>query len=210
MLIYRKRIIHLLTSSLTGFFLLVFVSPAFAHGGVDYGRDACILTVGPYQMNFTGYLPEVDRNGEFCDDIPDVGLAYVVLDYIDKPLRSMKVGLRILEDIDNIGVTATLEDLGGKEKIEADTIYYVEPAVYPKGTLLYQREFKEAGNFIGILTAQREGDGETFTSVFPFSVGFGTWSLWLYSIIALIAVMLLGAYVYCTLYGLPGNKKKKA
>ena len=54
-------------------------------------------------MHFTGFQPEQSQSEEFCEDIPDVGSAIIVLDYIDKQLRDMAVDFRIIEDVNDIG-----------------------------------------------------------------------------------------------------------
>ena len=59
----------------------LFSSQAQAHGGLALADDMCRLTIGPYNMHFTGYQPDNTRNKEFCEDIPATGRTVVVLDY---------------------------------------------------------------------------------------------------------------------------------
>jgi hypothetical protein len=42
------------------------------------------------------------------------------------------------------------------------------PQVYPKGTLTLRHQFKEAGDYVGLVYA---GDKRQHQAVFPFSVG---------------------------------------
>ena len=57
-----------------------FSTQAQAHGGLALAEDMCRLTIGPYNMHFTGYQPDNTRNKEFCEDIPATGRTVVVLD----------------------------------------------------------------------------------------------------------------------------------
>ena len=50
-----------------------FSTQAQAHGGLALAEDMCRLTIGPYNMHFTGYQPDNTRNKEFCEDIPATG-----------------------------------------------------------------------------------------------------------------------------------------
>ena len=144
---------------------------SFGHGGVDNVGNQCRMTIGPYKMLFTGYQPVLSSK-EFCDDIPEPGNTFVVLDHVDKSLRKMPTDYRIMEDTQELGIDATLADLGTKAQIEKDTVYYVAPKLYPTGTMVINREFKK-GRYIGMVTVNDLDRNVIHTSVFPFSVGYG-------------------------------------
>jgi hypothetical protein len=134
--------------------------PAEAHGRLGAAQGRCRLYIGPDIMNFTGYLPEASKN-EFCEDIPSTGPMIMVLDAEQQELRDMRIELRIVKDV------------GGPDKesenLEAVTIAYQPPKVYPTGTVNFEHNFKEGGYFVGIVTVT--GDhGEQWVSRFPFSV----------------------------------------
>jgi hypothetical protein len=134
--------------------------PASAHGGLRQPLR-CQLFIGPDTMNFTGYVPDADKN-EFCEDIPATGRMILALDAIQEELRDMKIEIRIVKDVG--GEAKENEDLG------AVTVAYSEPKYYRTGTVNFQHYFPEAGYFVGIVTAI--GDhGEQWVSRFPFSVG---------------------------------------
>ncbi len=173
--------------------ILLPVSPGWAHGGVSMDDDVCILIAGTYRAHFTGYQPEKRASQEFCEDIPEVSRAIIVLDYIDRPLRDMEVDFRIVRDIDNIGNSATYADLGGPEQIEAATIFYEPPKVYKGGTITAQYDFVTSGRYIGILTATHLETGNSVASVFPFAVGKTNYMTYLPAALGIIAV-LGGAY----------------
>lgn len=135
-------------------------APAEAHGRLGAAEGRCRLFIGPDIMNFTGYLPEASKN-EFCEDIPSTGPMIMVLDAEQAELRDMKVELRIVKDV------------GGEEKenenLEAVTVAYREPKIYPTGTINFEHTFNEPGYFVGIVTVIGE-HGERWVSRFPFSV----------------------------------------
>ncbi len=135
-------------------------APADAHGRLGAAEGRCRLYIGPDIMNFTGYLPEASKN-EFCEDIPSTGPMIMVLDAEQQELRDMKIELRIVKDV------------GGPDKesenLDAVTVAYQPPKIYPTGTVNFEHNFKEGGYFVGIVTVT--GDhGEQWVSRFPFSV----------------------------------------
>lgn len=128
---------------------------SFGHGGVSIENDRCKLRVGPHVMHFTGYQPRSAGGREFCEDIPSTGLTIIVLDYIDEQLRDLPVDVRIIRDT------------GDESDLERVTVFYLPPAVYPRGTLSVEYSFPEPGRFVGLVSA-----GEHL-SRFPFAVGTG-------------------------------------
>lgn len=174
-------------------------SHARAHGGVSLDDDQCLLTAGLYRAHFTGYQPKVRGSQEFCEDIPIVGRAIIVLDFIDVALREMIVAVRILRDVNEIGNNAVFEDLGGNAGIEQATLHFEAPEVYPTGTVTVGYDFTEPGRYIGLVTAQRPGGGEIFRSVFPFSVGVSDYSPY-YKIIGVIVLFAFGLYYFSERY----------
>ncbi|MGJ0393339.1 MAG: hypothetical protein ACR650_11445 [Methylocystis sp.] len=137
-----------------------FSAPAEAHGRLGAAEGRCRLFIGPDIMNFTGYLPEASKN-EFCEDIPSTGPMIMVLDAEQEELRDMKIEIRIVKDVGG----ETKEN----ENLEAVTVAYQPPKVYPTGTVNFEHDFKDGGYFVGIVTVT--GDhGERWMSRFPFSV----------------------------------------
>lgn len=156
-----------LTVSLAGFGS----SAVFAHGGVSIEDDVCLIKIDRYKAHFTGYLPKERATQEFCEDIPVATESIFVIDFISDELRAMELDFRIIRDVDEIGVTATYNDLGGEEAIKSATIYYQEPKLYHKGIMNIRHEFVQEGGYIGIVNAHHLETGLKYTSVFPFSVG---------------------------------------
>jgi len=137
------------------------VTRAEAHGGVSLDQGQCIMKIGPDTMSFTGYQPQKSRE-QFCDDIPDVGPTIIVLDAQQDELRDMALEIRILR---NVG------QKDDNENLAANTETYVAPKKYKTGTLNFEYNFANKGNFIGLVKAVSDDGSKTYVSRFPFSVG---------------------------------------
>jgi hypothetical protein len=175
--------------------LTSFPDGAWAHGGVSVDADKCILTAGLYRAHFTGYQPKARGSQEFCEDIPAVERAIMVVDFIDNALREMDVDFRIIRDVNDIGNNAVYEDLGGEAAIEKATLKYIPPQAYPTGTITMSYDFVEPGRYIGLVTMQRPDGGQVFRSVFPFSVGVGDSMPYIKTVIAIV-LFAVGLYYF--------------
>lgn len=164
--------------------LIGLASPTSARGALGYDHDLCVLKVGPDFMYFTGYQPTSTRK-KFCEDIPSAGPAIIVLDYAQSEMRDMKTDFRIVRE------TGDSQDAAS---IEANTVVYLPPKVYPAGTLNFEHEFREAGNYVGIVSVEGP-HGERWVSSFPFSVGQSYSSQLPYYLIALAAALALALVV---------------
>lgn len=151
-----------------------------AHGGLSMAEDMCKLTVGPYMMHFSGYQPGNTQEKQFCEDIPATGQTIVVLDYVEKELRSLPTEVRIIRDT------------GSEQNLDADTVLHLPAKVYPSGSVDFTYTFDKPGKFVGLVTV---GEQQQHVSRFPFSVGEPKpWTKYLYSIymfpvLALIIVL---------------------
>ncbi len=157
-----------------------FSTQAQAHGGLALAEDMCRLTIGPYNMHFTGYQPDNTRNKEFCEDIPATGRTVVVLDYMEDALRPLPTEVRIIKDT------------GSEQDIQAITVLHLPPKVYPAGSVNFEYNFDQPGKFVGLVTV-----GDKHVSRFPFSVG--ETKIWLppsYMLIALAGVAVIGVIVF--------------
>ncbi len=144
---------------------------SYAHGGVSMEDDVCIIQIGRYKAHFTGYLPESRATQEFCEDIPSIGNAVFVVDFISDELREMELDFRIIRDVNDAGLDATYEELGGEQAIADATIYYAPMRHYPSGVIHLSYPFITKGTYIGILNARHVATGLAYRSIFPFRVG---------------------------------------
>jgi hypothetical protein len=133
-----------------------FSTEAQAHGGLALAEDMCRLTIGPYNMHFTGYQPDNTRNKEFCEDIPATGRTVVVLDYMDDALRPLPTEVRVIRDT------------GSEKDLQAVTVLHLPPKIYPNGTVNFEYNFAQPGKYVGLVTV---GGTPEHVSRFPFSVG---------------------------------------
>jgi len=158
------------------FFVAILYSGSIsAHGGVEIIGNQCILTVGPFQMLFTGYQPTIS-NEAFCDDIPSQGDTIIALDFIDKVLRTMSTDYRVIKDIKGLGLNATIDTIGDAEEIKNSTVLYIPPQSYIHGTFSIEHHFPN-GKYIGIVTVIDKQTSRSYYSVFPFTVGQAKLSL---------------------------------
>ena len=175
-------------AALASALLLALAPAARGHGGVSIDDDVCILSAGPYRAHFAGHLPAARGPREFCEDIPELGRAIIVLDAIDANLRLMLVDFRVLHDVTGAGNAATFADLGSDRDIEDATLYYRAPEIYPGGTVEARLNFDRAGRYIGLVTARMPGSDEVFRSVFPFSVGLTDYMLYAKWVVGILAL----------------------
>ncbi|MBI1981699.1 MAG: hypothetical protein HYS63_09155 [Methylocystis sp.] len=161
-------------------------SRALAHGAMQRQRNACLLKVGPDFMYFSGYQPAASHN-RFCEDIPTAGDTIFVLDYAQDEMRGMSTDFRIIRDVGEREEQAPLD---------AVTVAYLPPKVYPAGTLNFEHVFKEPGEFVGIVTVDGP-NGEHWVSRFPFTVGGPPLSARMpYFLIAAAGVLALTLFVW--------------
>lgn len=183
----------LLPKALAGALLALASASVSAHGGVSMEDDVCVLRVGPYRAHFAGYQPEFRATQEFCEDIPELGKAIIVVDFIDPALRKHIVEFRVLRDAGALGMNARYEQLGSEADIEAATLHRAAPDRYPRGTLTFEQTFSEPGWYIGLFSATDPQTGQTLHSVFPFRVGVR--NVWGY-VPGFVLVLALSVLIY--------------
>ncbi len=138
----------------------------YGHGGVSIEADMCIMKLGNLRMHVTGYQPQTSLGEEFCEDIPAVGSSIIVLDAVDPNLKDMQIGVKIIQ-----AETWNSAQDAAKDA-EREVIMQTPDKRYPSGSITIEHSFPEAGYFVGLVTAQGEGE-QALVSRFPFSVGFG-------------------------------------
>jgi hypothetical protein len=151
-----------IAAALSGILTTIPLDRAGAHGAVSMENDICKLKVAGYFMHFAGYQPDHSIS-EFCEDIPMTGRTIIVLDFIDDALRDMLASVQIIKQ-EQSGIV-------NPDAVAAETaILDIPPRKYPNGTITLNVDFRDAGNYLGVVTV---GDRTQFTARFPFSVGIG-------------------------------------
>jgi len=155
---------------------------AFAHGGVAFAEDSCVINIDFFSAHFTVYQPETRNSEEFCEDIPDVTESVFVMEYLHDFLQQMPVDFRIIRDVNNVGQYAKWEDVEAINDLDAATVFYQPPRMQSDGSYSVTHEFDKKGTYIGIVTAEHPLQEKTYNAVFYFRVGgadFGSLPLFL-------------------------------
>ncbi len=161
--------------------------PASAHGGVVEEDDLCVINIGYLKAHFKIYVPAKRQHEQFCEDLPVGGESVFVMEYLHEGLSSAEIDFRIIENVTGKGTFARLEDVERLPDLEAVTVRY-EPARIVPDVYTLLHEFDADGEFVGIVSAASGVDGEVYTAVFPFEVGYtgiGQWP-WIVAAIALL------------------------
>ena len=149
----------------------LFSTDAIAHGGVSIEDDLCIMSIGNMRAHFTGYQPKVRASQEFCEDIPELGEAIIVLDFLSPALRKMDVTFQVMKDDAGKGPNTSFSDVEPRLMNARDLIVNKEAATYPSGSFNVSLSIQEAGWYVGVVSAVDPDTNEEVVSVFPFSVG---------------------------------------
>ena len=174
--------------------LLLLPGKTWAHGGVAFEEDLCVININFMQAHFTVFQPENRGNEEYCEDIPDAARSVFVMEYLHDLLAEMAIDFRIVRDVNGVGRFASWEDVEAIEDLEAATVYYQPPVIEEGGFYRASYEFAEPGNYIGVVTAEHPVQDRQYNAVFFFQVGgrdFGTLPLF----IALLFILQAGYWV---------------
>lgn len=187
-----------LKSILCGFFCLfvttsVFVgtsSPALAHGGVVSDEDLCIIEIGIFRAHFTVYQPRTRASDEFCEEVPDVGEALFVLDFLHDSLREVPIDFRIIRDVQNRTIYASWADIEAIEDLESATVYFQPTRLFPGDSMNVAYTFTERGWYTGIVTTRHPSKDIRYQAVFGFHVGRQDVGYWPLMVLILLAVQI--------------------
>jgi len=127
-----------------------------AQHGHELAANTCVIHMGPYKMYFSSYQPDTHQEHQFCQELPGIGNTVLVLDFVERELRSIPVEFRIIRDT------------GSEQDLEALTLVHIPPKIYPKGSIDVKHNFEQPGKFI-VLTSI--GENQEHLSRFHFSVG---------------------------------------
>jgi len=158
-----------------------------AHGGVVEEEDLCVIKVNYLRGHFKIYQPLIDGHREYCEDLPNATETVFVMEYLHESLGAAAVDFRIIRDVTGKGRFARWDDVAEVTDLDSATVFYRAPTVDPD-LLTVVHDFKEEGDFIGIVTANVDGDDEIYRAVFPFEVGFTGLGYWPFFIALLIAI----------------------
>jgi hypothetical protein len=162
---------------------------AHAHGGVVEEEDLCVIKVNYLRGHFKIYQPRTDGHREYCEDLPGATETVFVMEYLHESLADAVVDFRIIRDVTGKGRFARWEDVADIEDLQGATVFYREPGIDPDVfTAAYT--FDEEGDYIGIVTANVDGENKIYRAVFPFEVGFTGFGYWPLFIVLLLAIQI--------------------
>ena len=164
----------------------------FAHGGVAFEDDLCVININFMQAHFTVFQPQTSQTEEFCEDIPDVTNSVFVMEYLHDLLTEMAIDFRIVRDVNDVGRYASWEDIEAIEDLEAATVFYQEAAIEEAGFYRASYAFEEKGTYIGVVTAEHPSEDRNYNAVFYFQVGGA--DLGTIPIFILLAILLQAGY----------------
>ena len=160
---------------------------ASAHGGVVEEEDLCVIKVNYLRGHFKIYQPRIDGHEEYCEDLPNAAETVFIMEYLHESLGEAAVDFRVIHDVTGKGRFARWEDVAEIEDLDSATVFYHEPRVDPD-LLTVIHEFTEEGDYIGIVTANVDGEDEIYRAVFPFEVGFTGFGYWPFFIVLVLAI----------------------
>ena len=174
-------IVHRFASCCLVFSLILSFLPSnvAAHGGVVEEDDLCVIQVNYLRAHFKVYQPGVTGHEQYCEDLPVAAESIFVMEYQHDLLSKMQVDFRIIRDVTGKGRFARMVDVNEIDDIDSVTVFYQAPIVEPD-VYRVNHEFREEGDFIGIVSAKHPTTGKVYEAVFPFEVGFtglGYWPL---------------------------------
>jgi hypothetical protein len=112
-----------------------------AHGGVSMEEDSCVRRIGGNMVHFSAYQPQIEPKAQYCTDIPDIGDTFLVVDLVDPSLRTLPVGVKIIQGVNE------------NEQDETKTVAYWKPASHPDGIVRGEAKL-DKGLYKLIITAE--------------------------------------------------------
>jgi hypothetical protein len=160
-----------------------------AHGSVTPEDDICIIRIGYYKAHFKIYLPQSRGHEQYCEDIPDTGETVFVMEYEHSGLGDVPVDFRIIRNTTGQGVFTALQDIAAIDDLDAITVVHHEAAIQPD-VFTVRYDFREQGEFVGIVEVRNPDTGKLYTAVFPFEVGFAGIGWWPWFVLFAIVLQL--------------------
>jgi len=187
---------------LFSFLVICFLSIGFHNNGSAQEQDqydptkslTCLITTDFYIVHLTAYQePKKDSDEKrhkfkpFCQELPDIGPSFLAIDFIDRDLRQMPIGMRVVEQKEN-AESGEMED--------GATIADSPAQIYKTGVTQIQVDFPKPGKYALIVSVGDDMFAEKIN--IPLRVGIGSefkWTSFLpYIIIILAAIIGYGIY----------------
>jgi len=127
-------------ASATAFILIMALHTgvACAHGKVAMEQDSCMRRAGTSMVHMSVYQPKIEPSAHYCTEIPNVGETFLVIDLVDRALRDMPVGIRIVK---------------GTGDEDSEIIKAVNPVYHPDG-VVGEKVYLEQGEYTVIINGE--------------------------------------------------------
>lgn len=127
-------------ASATAFILIMALHTgvAGAHGKVAMEQDSCMRRTGTSMVHMSAYQPQIEPSAHYCTEIPNEGETFIVIDLVDKALRDMPVGIRIVK---------------GSGDADSETIKTVKAAYHSDG-VVGGKVYLEQGEYTVIIKGE--------------------------------------------------------
>lgn len=127
-------------ASATAFILIMALHTgvAGAHGKVAMEQDSCMRRAGTSMVHMSAYQPQIEPSAHYCTEIPNEGETFIVIDLVDKALRDMPVGIRIVK---------------GSGDADSETIKTVKAAYHSDG-VVGGKVYLEQGEYTVIIKGE--------------------------------------------------------
>ncbi|MCK5829267.1 MAG: hypothetical protein KAH20_03100 [Methylococcales bacterium] len=168
---------------------------------------SCLITTDFYIVHLTAYQePKKDSDKKrhtferFCQELPEDGSSFLAIDFLDRDLRQLPVGMSVVE---------LLENPEGGERIVGATLASTPAQTYKTGVAQIQANFPKPGHYALIASV---GDDMFADKIqIPLRVGIGSEFLWssLLPYLYLILLFLL-AYTIVRFFIYRYNKKSNS
>jgi len=167
--VVKKSVLNKLLFALL---LISFHSDSFAQSQSPYDPTKsleCMITTDFYIVHLTSYQapkPGTKKRHTFkpfCQELPEHGLSHLALDFIDRDLRQMPIGMEVFELIDNPE---------GGEMINGASIALSPAQSYKTGVAQIQANFPKPGHYVLVASV---GDDMFADKIrIPLRVGIGS------------------------------------
>jgi hypothetical protein len=171
--------------------LLLFTAHLRSAGGVVGEAGSCMIKIGFYTAHFSIYQPDANGNDVYCEDLPDVDKTIFVLEYLHQSLEKVPVDFRIIEDTQNFGQFVRWKNVEAIDDLDSQTVFLMTPSIHSNKRLTAEYDFKQSGNYIGIVTAPHPTKDILYHAVFPFKVGSTGYGYWPLILLVILLLQLL-------------------
>lgn len=150
----------------------------------------CMITTDFYIVHLSAYQ-EPKKDGKkrhtfkpFCQELPEHGASFLAIDFIDRDLRQMPIGMQVVE---------LKENSEGGEMIDGEIIAQTPAQIYKTGVSQIQVDFPKPGHYALVASV---GDDMFADKIrIPLRVGIGSAFHWS-SLLPYILAIILGLIAY--------------